>query len=126
MDLNSVNIIGRLTRDAELKYTNEGKAVSNFSIAVHKRKTEGCEDTDYFDVTVWNKHAESVHPYLVKGKMVCIEGRLRQNRWTHDGQNKSRVEIAASYIQFLGGGQKGENGYLPENKPPHENGDVPF
>ncbi|MCL2184890.1 MAG: single-stranded DNA-binding protein [Treponema sp.] len=106
-DLNHVVLIGRLTRDAELKYTAGGQAVSKFSIAVNRRKKNGDQwedEANFFDIVLWGKQGESLQAYLVKGKMVGIDGELRQDRWQQDGQNRSKVEIIANYIQLLGGG----------------------
>jgi single-strand DNA-binding protein len=111
-DVNRVTLIGRLTRDADLKFTANGQAVCKFSIAVNRRKknSDGWEDeANFFDIVVWGKQSESIHPYLVKSKMVAIDGELRQDRWQQDGQNRSRVEVIASYVQLLGGAQQQES-----------------
>ena len=114
-DVNHVILIGRLTRDSEVKFTANGQAVCKFSIAVNRRKKNGDQwedEPNFFDIVVWGKQAESMHQYLVKSKMVAIDGELRQDRWQQDGQNRSKVEIVASYVQLLGGGkrQEGEAG----------------
>jgi single-strand DNA-binding protein len=115
-DLNHVTIIGRLTRDAELKYISSGQAVCKFSIASNYRKKEGDQwkdEANFFDIVLWGRQGESLNQYLVKGKMVGIEGELRQDRWQQDGQNRSKVEIVANNIQLLsssgagGGGSSG-------------------
>jgi single-strand DNA-binding protein len=106
-DLNHVVLIGRLTRDAELKYTANGQAVCKFSIAVNRRKKIGDQwedEANCFDIVVWGRQGESLNQYLVKGKMVGVDGELRQDRWQQDGQNRSKVEIIANYLQLLGGG----------------------
>ena len=106
-DLNHVSLIGRLTRDAELKYTAGGQAVCKFSIAVNRRKKSGDQwedEANFFDIVLWGKQGESLQSYLVKGKMIGVDGELRQDRWQQDGQNRSKVEIIANYIQLLGGG----------------------
>jgi len=106
-DLNHAVLIGRLTRDAELKYTSSGQAVCKFSIAVNRRKKNGDQwedEANFFDIVVWGRQGESLHPYLVKGKMVGVDGELRQDRWQQEGQNRSKVEIIANYLQLLGGG----------------------
>jgi len=110
-DINHVVLIGRLTRDAELKYTAGGQAVCKFSVAVNRRKKVGDQwedEANFFDIVLWGKQGESLQAYLVKGKMVGIDGELRQDRWQQDGQNRSKVEIVATYIQLLGGGSSGE------------------
>jgi len=107
VDINRVVLIGRLTREAELKYTSGGQAVCKFSIAVNRRKKNGDQwedEANFFDIIVWGRQGESLHPYLLKGKMVGIDGELRQDRWQQDGQNRSKVEIIANSLQLLGGG----------------------
>ena len=107
-DFNDVVLIGRLTRDAELRYTNSNLAVCKFSIANNQRRKQEnawVDEAHFFDVTLWGKTAESLHKYLVKGKQVAVEGQLRQSRWEKDGQTRSRVEINANNIQLLGGSQ---------------------
>ncbi|MDR0487566.1 MAG: single-stranded DNA-binding protein [Treponema sp.] len=111
-DLNHVVLIGRLTREAELKYTAGGQAVCKFSIAVNRRKKNGDQwedEANFFDIVVWGRQGESLHPYLVKGKMVGVDGELRQDRWQQDGQNRSKVEIIANYLQLLGGGSSSQD-----------------
>ena len=106
-DLNIVVLIGRLTRDAELKYTAGGQAVCKFSVAVNRRKKNGDQwedEANFFDIVLWGRQGEALHPYLVKSKMVGVEGELRQDRWQQEGQNRSKVEIVANNIQLLGGG----------------------
>lgn len=105
-DINKVILVGRLVRDAELKYTNSGFAVGKFSLAVNRRRKSGdqwVEEAGFFDVVLWGKTAEALNQYLVKGKQVAIDGELRQNRWEQDGQPRSKVEISAHNIQLLGG-----------------------
>lgn len=104
MSLNSVNIMGNLTRDPELKYTPSGKAVCNISIAnnrVYVRNGEKVSEASYFDVEVWGVVAENCAKYLSKGRGIIVEGRLRQDRWEKDGKTQSRVRIAANSIHFL-------------------------
>jgi len=110
MDINRVVLIGRLTRDADLKSTASGQAVCKFSIAVNGRKKNGDQwgdEPNFFDIVVWGRQGESLHQYLVKGKMVGVDGELRQDRWQQDGQNRSKVEIIANYVQLLGGNNNG-------------------
>ena len=112
VDLNHVVLIGRLTREAELKYTAGGQAVCKFSIAVNRRKKSGDQwedEANFFDIVVWGRQGESLHPYLVKGKMVGVDGELRQDRCQQDGQNRSKVEIVANFLQLLGGGASGSD-----------------
>ena len=113
-DVNYVIIIGRLTRDAELKYTNSGLAVSSFSLAVNRRKRSGDnweDEVSFFDLALFGKRAESLNQYLTKGQQVAVEGSLTQDRWEQDGNKRSKVKIIANNIQLLGGrGQGGGMG----------------
>ena len=109
-DINHVTLVGRLTRDAELKYTNSGQAVSNIGLAINQRRRrddQWVDEAHFFDCVVWGKTAESLNPYLVKGKQVGIEGQLRQNRWEQEGRTRSRVEIFVNNLQLLGGRNDG-------------------
>ena len=109
MDLNNYSVIGRMTRDLDERafaYTSNGKARLNISIAVNDGYGDN-QYTSYFDVVVWGKTAENIKPYLGKGKQICINGRLRQDRWESNGQKNSRVVIVAETVQLLGGRDNG-------------------
>lgn len=104
MSLNSVNIMGNLTRDPELRYTQSGKAVCGLSIAnnqVFSKNGERVTDVSYFDIDVWGVQAENCSKYLSKGSGIVVEGRLKQDRWEKDGKTQSRVKITANSIHFL-------------------------
>ena len=103
-DLNVVALVGRLVRDADLKYTNGGMAILRFSIAINRmRRSQDSyeEETNYFDCVYFGRAAESVNQYLAKGRQVAISGELRQSRWEQDGQTRSRVEIAVNNLTLL-------------------------
>jgi single-strand DNA-binding protein len=105
-DINHVVLTGRLTRDAEVKYTTEGQGVCRFSVAVNRRRKQGeqwVDEADFFDVLVWGRQGETLRQYLVKGKLVGIDGTLRQDRWEQGGQSRSKVEVVATNLQLLGG-----------------------
>ena len=128
-DINHVLLIGRLTRDAELKYTSGGMAVCKFALAVNKRRKQGdqwVEECSFFDIVAWGKTGEALNQYLVKGKQVAIEGELHQNRWEQDGQSRSKIEINANNIQLLGGNDKSSTPETPMKKPamPSDNAPV--
>jgi len=111
-DVNVVVLVGRLTRDAELKYTNSGMPISRFSLAVNRRRKQGdqwVDEASFFEVDYWGKGAEAVNQYMTKGKQVAVEGELRQDRWEQDGQSRSKVIINANSVQLLGGGQGGNS-----------------
>jgi len=104
MSLNSVNIMGNLTRDPELKYTNSGRSVCNMSIAnnrIYTKNGEKVTEVSYFDIEIWGVVAENCAKYLTKGSGVIVEGRLKQDRWEKDGKTQSRVRIAANSVHFM-------------------------
>jgi len=104
-DINHVVLVGRLTRDAELKYTNSGLAIAKFSLAINRRSKKGDtwqDEANFFDAVFMGKGAEAVAQYLTKGKQIGIQGELRQDRWEQDGQKRSRVEIFVNSLQLLG------------------------
>ena len=115
-DLNHVILIGRLTRDSELKYTSGGLAIAKFSIACNSRAKKGdqwIDEASFLDVSVFGKSAESLNQYLVKGKQIAVQGRLKQERWESDGQNRSKIVINADNVQLLGG-DKNSQGSAPD------------
>ncbi|MCI0392155.1 MAG: single-stranded DNA-binding protein [Acidobacteria bacterium] len=107
MSFNKITIVGYLGRDPELRYTPQGTAVCNMSVATtEKRKNssgETEEHTIWFRVTAWGRQAESAAEYLAKGRQVYIEGRLRLEEYTdRDGAPRTSPEVNANDIQFLG------------------------
>lgn len=105
-DLNKVILIGRLTRDAELKYNTKGTAIAAVSLANNrsvKRNDNWETEVSYFDGNIYGRMAENLKPYLTKGKMILIAGRLQQDRWEKDGQKFSRIKIEVEEVQLLGG-----------------------
>lgn len=111
-DLNKVVLIGRLTRDIELRYSNNGTCFGHFSIAVNRgRKTEGggyADEASFFECDVFGKTAENLSTYLRKGKQVAVEGELEQKRWTKDGGNFQKIVVNVYSIQLLGGNHSAE------------------
>jgi single-strand DNA-binding protein len=107
MSFNKITIVGYLGRDPELRYTPQGTAVCNFSVATtEKRKNargEQEEHTIWFRVTAWGRQAELAAEYLAKGRQIYVEGRLRLEQYTdRDGNPRTSAEVNASDIQFLG------------------------
>lgn len=104
MSVNNVVLVGRLTRDPELRTTNTGKSVCSFSLAVNKRvkPTDGSPDADFFNVVAWGTSADFVANYLTKGRLAAVEGRLQSRKYTaSDGSNREVVEIVANNVQGL-------------------------
>lgn len=109
VDVNVVVLNGRLTRDSEYKAFATGNGVLRFSIAVNRRKKEGeswVDDVSYIDVALYGRSAETLRPYLIKGKQISVEGELRQDRWEQDGTTRSRIYVAANNVQLLGTGSQ--------------------
>ena len=97
--MNNVQLIGRLTKDPELKATSTGTMVCNFSIAVNDMKDE----VNYIACTAFNKTAEMIAEKFFKGKQIAIDGRLKQNRWVDtDGKNKSSLYVIVAKVTFVG------------------------
>ena len=102
--VNRVVLIGRLTRDPELRTTTTGKSVCSFSIAVNKRfkPQDGGPDADFFRVSAWDSTADFVANYLTKGRLVAVDGRLQSRKYTAtDGTNREVVEVVADSVQGL-------------------------
>lgn len=97
--VNQVNLMGRLTRDPDLRTTTSGKTIASFSIAVDRQGADGA--TDFFDVTSWNKLAEIVSQYTSKGSKVYVSGRLQLDRWEVDGDKRSKISVIANDVVFL-------------------------
>ena len=111
-DLNHVVLIGRLTQDLgnderSFGYLPNGQARANVSIAVNRSKKQGDEwinEVFYFEVAIFGKTAENLKPYLLKGKQICVDGHLKQDRWKdQQGNNRSKISIVAENVQLLGG-----------------------
>jgi single-strand DNA-binding protein len=118
-DINHVVLVGRLTRDVELKYTNTGFAIANLSLAVNRRVKKDDtwqEEGNFFNCVLIGKRAEALAQYLVKGKQLGIQGELRQDRWEQAGQPRSRVEIFVNDIQLLGGRSPEQGSAVPPGK----------
>ncbi|HWE81778.1 MAG TPA: single-stranded DNA-binding protein [Gaiellaceae bacterium] len=115
-NINRVVLVGNLTRDPELRHTGGGTAVCSMRIAVNTRRKDGAtgewsDKPNYFDITVFGNQAESCNQYLAKGRPVGIDGRLDWQEWeAQDGTKRSKVEIIAESVQFLGGRDGGESG----------------
>lgn len=115
--LNKIFLMGRLTRDPELKRTQSGTAVTSFSLAVDRdfKGQNGEKETDFIDVVAWRNTAEFVSKHFTKGRMAVVEGRLQTRKWKdRDGNNRTTVEVIADNVYF--GDSKKEStggGYAP-------------
>ena len=121
-NINSVVLVGNLTRDPELRHTPSGTAVCSLRLAVNSRRKDGAtgewsDKPNYFDITVWGQQGESCAQYLAKGRPVAVQGRLEWREWdAQDGSKRQAVEIIADNVQFLGGRPDGDGGgqFVPQ------------
>ena len=121
-NINSVVLVGNLTRDPELRHTPSGTAVCSLRLAVNSRRKDGAtgqwsDKPNYFDITVWGQQGESCAQYLAKGRPVAVQGRLEWREWdAQDGSKRQAVEIIADNVQFLGGRTDGDGGgqFVPQ------------
>lgn len=121
--MNHITLIGRLTKDPELKYTPSGTAVCNFTLAVNRRfaSQSGEKEADFIPVVVWNKAAENCAKYLSKGRQIAVEGRLQIRSFDgNDGQRRWTTEVVAENVEFLGSGQS-QNSSSDQNPMPRSN-----
>ena len=121
--MNRVDLVGRLTRDPELRHTSSGRAVCQINLAINRTFTNqnGEREADFINVVVWDKQAENVCKYVSKGRLVSVEGRLQSRSYDDkDGKKVYVTEVIANSVQFLStGGNNGSNsGYsVPESNP---------
>ncbi|HEX8371031.1 MAG TPA: single-stranded DNA-binding protein [Pyrinomonadaceae bacterium] len=113
MSFNKITIVGNLGRDPELRYTPQGNAVCNFSVATNEKRRdkngEMQDITTWFRITLWGKQAENASKYLTKGSPVYVEGRLKVEEWTdRDGKGRYTLEVNATDMQFISGGGRGD------------------
>ena len=102
--MNRAILIGRLTKDPELKYTPNGVAVAKFTLAVDRPfvKQGGTRETDFIDIVVWQKQAENCAKYLGKGRLIAVEGRLQIRSYdAQDGTKRKAAEVVADNVKFL-------------------------
>lgn len=130
---NQVILMGNLTRDPELRQTPNGQNVCSFSLALNRSYKGGDgewkEATDYIDIVAWGPLGERVAQYLSKGRPCLVNGRLQSRSWEQDGQKRSKVEVNAQDVTFLGGpggNSGGDEGGSPAPKTakPAKNDDV--
>lgn len=127
--MNRVCLIGNLTRDPELRTTGGGTSVCSLRVAVNTRRKDNAtgewvDKPNYFDVAVFGNQAESAAQYLAKGRPVGIDGRLEWSEWeAQDGTKRSKVEIVADNVKFLGG--KDGSGGAAASDEPFDDG-IPF
>ncbi|SDW97534.1 single-strand binding protein [Alicyclobacillus hesperidum] len=122
--LNRVILIGRLTADPELRYTNNGTAVTSFTLAVDRMRSNanGERQTDFINIVVWQKQAEVVAQYLQKGRMAAVDGRLQIRTYENrDGQKVRVAEVVAEGVRFLDRGEGGNSAKSAPTAPSAKN-----
>ena len=121
-DLNEVVLSGRLTRDAELRYTPNGTAVTAIIVASNRiwsKDSEKQEEATFVDVTIWGKQAESLAKYMTKGRHVMLTGRLKLNKWeTDEGDKRSKLTVTAEKVNLTPGGNSGGSSSSSESSTP--------
>ncbi len=141
-DINKVILIGRFVKDPELKYTQGGSSVTNFSIANNRSYSQGGEKKEivsYFNCVAWGKPGELIAQYCKKGQRIAVEGRLQQRSWDDkEGNKRSTVEVVVENFQFLtskpGQGESADHHEPPQDFSPPQGGggssfsddDIPF
>lgn len=132
--------MGNLTRDPEIRFTRDGAPVASFTLAINNRyrqDTETKDDVSFVDIVAFGKQADLVKNYLEKGAPVLVEGRLQQRRWEQEGQKRSKIEVVAQGVTFVGSARRGApsgGGGMPEEEPGFQGfpsdsgseGDIPF
>ena len=133
--MNNVVLIGRLTRDPELKYlANTGTPVATFSLAVDKQLSKekrqelaekGEPTADFINIVVWGKQAENCANYLAKGRLVAIQGRIQSRSWETENGRRYAIEVVANQVQFLEWGKDNDipDGFIEVNL---DSKDIPF
>jgi len=121
---NQVVLMGNLTRDPELRSTPNGQSVCSFSLALNRsyKGSDGNwqEVTDYVDCVAWGPLGERVAQYLQKGRPCLVNGRLQSRSWEQEGQKRSKIEVVANDVTFLGGAQGGDSGQNGGNSQPRQ------
>ena len=115
--MNRVELIGRLTRDPELRYTSSNIATARFSLAVNRpfQSQNGEQGTDFINIVVWRKQAENVKKYCTKGSLVAVEGRIQTGSYEKDGQRVYTTDVVADSVQFLESKAQSENRMSSDN-----------
>ena len=110
--MNKAILIGRLTRDPELRYTSSNRAVCQFSIAINRNYTnqQGVRETDFINCVVWDKQAENLAKYITKGRLIAVEGRIQTRSYdNNEGKKVYITEVLANNIQFLESKNSGQS-----------------
>jgi single-strand DNA-binding protein len=126
--LNNVNLMGRLTRDPELRHTQSGIPVASYALAVNRDFTSGgTREADFIDIVAWQKGAEFASTYFRKGQLVAVQGRIQSRKWTdQDGKNRVSIEVVAARQYFAEGKNKPETADSVDFTEFEDDGELPF
>ena len=117
--MNVVMLMGRMTRDPELKYTSGGKAYANFTLAVQKTK----DDAEFIDCVAWEKTAETIAEYFRKGRKILLQGRLNVSSYEQNGEKRKSTKVVVNSFEFVeSSGTSNNNGGYQQNQPYNGNG----
>ena len=123
MAINNVMVSGRLVKDAELKEAGGNKLLT-FTLAVNEYQKDKDDYVNFFDVNVWGGRATYLSKHLVKGVLICVSGKLRQDRWEKDGKKNSKIKITGNDVEVL---KQKEQQFANNNNVKNEDlGDLPF
>jgi single-strand DNA-binding protein len=127
VSFNRTVLAGNLTRDPELRHTKDGVAVVNLGLAVNRVRSKN-EEVDFFDVTAWRELAETIANYKKKGDPILLEGRLQYRTWEDKdtGAKRSKVDVVADSVQFLGRGGAAEDSGNDTTVDESDFEDIPF
>ena len=118
--MNVVILMGRMTRDPELKYTSGGKAYTSFTLAVQKMK----DDAEFIDCIAWEKTAETIAEYFRKGRKILVQGRLNVSSYEQNGEKRKSTKVVVSSFEFVeSSGTSNNNGGYQQNQPYNGNGE---
>lgn len=125
--MNKIILIGRLARDPELSYTQGGKAVCKFTLAVDRPYNGESKEADFINIVVWNKAGENAAKYLAKGRQTAVEGRLQLRSYDgNDGKKRYVTEVIADRVEFIGSTSAKHEDETFGEEVDFDEGDVPF
>lgn len=126
--LNKVVLIGRLTKDPDLRYTQSGIAVARFTLAVDRgfKNQDGEREADFIPITVWRGAAESCAKHLAKGRLVAVVGRIQTGSYDKDGQRHYTTDVVADEVRFLEFKKEQEDTNIPGFNPVSTDEELPF
>ena len=126
MAINSVNLVGNVTADAEMSKTSSGVSVCNFSIAVEEYRKDAENYTSFFSCTLFGIRAEKLEKYILKGSKIAVSGRLHQSRWESGDGKRERVTVTVDQIELMSGRRDPQPEPRDRQPSPIADEDIPF